>query len=137
VRTRRLQPRHAAYAALLVVVAVCVVMLTQRSATTGTDLDGGTIERLIPTPDAKVLQQDTIGIDLAPGHEGVLSLDGVPIPEDQLLVVPALNQVTFTPGPGKDYEQLPAGEHCLTARYWRSDTGPQQSTLRSWCFTVV
>ena len=134
---RRLQPRHAVYAVLLVVVVACVAVLAQRSASTGVNLDGGTIERLIPTPDAKVLQQETIGIDLAPGYTGVLALDGTPIPEDQLVEVPAINQITFTPGPTQDYEQLPAGQHCLTATYWPSSTGPSDSTTRSWCFTVV
>ena len=110
---------------LLVVVVVCIVVLYQKSTTNATNLANGTIERLIPTPDSKILQQDTIGIDLAPGYEGTLSLNGTPIPDDQLTVVPQLNQVTFTPGPGKEYEQLPSGQNCLVATYWLSSTGPE------------
>jgi hypothetical protein len=125
------------YAVLLVVVAVCVVVLYQKSSTNATNLDGGHIERLIPTPGSKVLQQETIGIDLAPGYEGSLALNGTPIPDDQLTLVPQLNQVLFTPGPGKDHETLPSGQNCLVATYWPATAGRAESTSHSWCFSVV
>ena len=134
---RRLQPRHGVWLLLLAVVAVCIVVLYQKSTTNATNLDGGAIERLIPTPDSKVLQQETIGIDLAPGYEGTLALNGTPIPDDQLVVVPQLNQVTFTPGPGKVYEVLPAQQNCLVATFWLSAEGPGRPNTRSWCFTVL
>ncbi len=133
---RRFRPRHLAYLGLLAVVVVCVIVLVQKSSTNATDLDGGAIERLIPTPGSKIFQQDGIGIDLAPGYEGTLALNGTPLPEDQLLVVPQLNQVTFQPGPGKELEALPPGENCVVATYWESQFGPSESTSRSWCFTV-
>ena len=125
------------YVALLAVVVVCVVILTRHSSTTGVGLDGGAIEQLVPTPDAKILQQDSVGIDLAEGYEARLTINSTYIPDDQLTIVPALNQVTFQPGPGKEFEAFPAGRNCVTANYWRSETGPNQSTNRTWCFTVV
>ncbi|HEY6532828.1 MAG TPA: hypothetical protein VIY72_11020 [Acidimicrobiales bacterium] len=125
------------YALLVGVIVVCVVVLYQKAAENETDLDRGNIEQLLPTRDAKILQQEPIGIDLAPGYEGTLALNGEPLPEDQLGVVPALNRVTFTPGPGKAYEALPAGQNCLKATYWKTETGPSQSTDYTWCFTVL
>ncbi len=135
-RTRRLQPHHVVFTLLLVVVAACVVVLFLKASQDDDGIDNQAIERLIPLRDAKILQQETIGIDLAPGYEGTLALNGTPIPEDQLTVVPQLNQVTFTPGPGKDYEQLPSGQSCLVATYWQSST-PAQTNTQTWCFTVL
>jgi hypothetical protein len=140
-RPRRFQPRHALYIALLGVVAVCIVVLFQKAEENTTDLDRGNIERLIPTPDSKLLQQEPIGIDLAAGYVATFTVTAqgltTPIPDDQLAVIPALNQFTFTPGPGKEFEAWPAGDVCVTVTYWQSETGPSQSTSRPWCFTVV
>jgi hypothetical protein len=135
--SRRFQPRHAGYIALLLVVAVAVFAVYRNSATVATNLDGGKIERLIPTPGSKVLQQETIGIDLAPGYEGSLTLNGTPLPDSEVTFVPQLNQITFKPGPNRIFEQLPPGDNCLIATYWESAFGPSVSTSRSWCFTVV
>lgn len=135
--TRKFQPRHAGYIVLLLIVAVAVVAVYKNSATTATNLDGGKIQRLIPTPGSKILQQDIVGIDLAPGYEGSLTLNGTPLPDDQVTIVPPLNQITFKPGPNKIFEQLPEGENCLVATYWLTATGPSVTTSRSWCFSVV
>lgn len=134
---RRFKPRYIAYLALLVIAAVCTVMVAGLNNTDTSGLDGGRIQRLIPTPGAKILQQDIIGIDMAPGYEASLVLNGIPLPLDQTYTVPQLNQVTFKAGPGKVYETLPAGQNCLTATYWQSAFGPKVSSIRSWCFTVI
>lgn len=124
------------FALLGIVVVVCVVVLFKKAESGSNGLDNAAIDRLIPAPDAKILAQDTIGIDLADGYTATLSLNGTPIPEDQLTLVPQLNQVTFTPGPGKDTQLIPAQKNCLVATYWRLSTGPSQSQSQSWCFTV-
>jgi hypothetical protein len=134
---RRFKPRYIAYLALLTIAAVCIVMVARLSTTDTSGLDGGRIQRLIPTPGAKILQQDIIGIDMAPGYEASLVLNGIPLPLDQTYVVPQINQVTFKAGPGKVYETLPAGQNCLVATYWQTAFGPTVSSQRSWCFTVL
>lgn len=133
---RRLQPHHAVFALLAVVVVVCVVVLFKKAQSGSNGLDNAAIDRLIPAPNAKILAQDTIGIDLADGYTATLALNGTQIPDDQLTVVPQLNQVTFTPGPGKDTQLVAAQQNCLVATYWRLSTGPSQSQTQSWCFTV-
>lgn len=133
----RLRPRHFGYLALLAVVVVSVVVLFRKAEEGSGVLQNSAIERLIPTADAKVLQQDLIGIDLAPGYEGRLALDGVPLPDDEVTVVAPLNQITYRPGPGRTFEALPQGTNCLTATYWMSSKGEQQSSRFTWCFTVV
>ena len=134
---RRFKPRYIAYLALLAIAVVCIVLAARLGTSDTSQNDGGRIQRLIPTPGAKILQQDIIGIDMAPGYEASLALNGIPIPLDQTYTVPQLNQITFKAGPGKVYETLPAGENCLTATYWQSAFGPKVSSVRSWCFTVI
>ncbi|MCE2808302.1 MAG: hypothetical protein LW869_07695, partial [Actinobacteria bacterium] len=111
---RRFKPRYIAYLALLAIAVVCIVLAARLGTSDTSQLDGGRIQRFIPTPGAKILQQDIIGIDMAPGYEASLVLNGIPLPLDQTYTVPQLNQVTFKAGPGKVYETLPAGENCLT-----------------------
>ena len=134
---RRFKPRYIAYLALLAIAVVCIVLAARLGTSDTSQLDGGRIQRFIPTPGAKILQQDIIGIDMAPGYEASLVLNGIPLPLDQTYTVPQLNQVTFKAGPGKVYETLPAGQNCLTATYWQSAFGPKVSSIRSWCFTVI
>jgi hypothetical protein len=134
---RRFKPRYIAYLALLAIAVVCIVLAARLGSSDTSQLDGGRIQRLIPTPGAKILQQDIIGIDMAPGYEASLVLNGIPLPLDQTYTVQQLNQVTFKAGPGKVYDTLPAGQNCLTATYWQSAFGPKVSSIRSWCFTVI
>lgn len=134
---RRFKPRYIAYVGLLAIAGICLVVVARLGTSDTTELDGGRIQRLIPSPGAKILQQDIIGIDMAPGYEASLALDGVPLPLDQTTVVPQTNQVTFRAGPGKVFETLPAGQNCLVATYWQTAFGPSVSSVRSWCFTVV
>lgn len=136
-RPRRFQFRHLVIALLLCVVVGCVYVLFQKSHTNGISLDGGVVERLIPAPGLKVLKQDAIGVDLAPGYEAKLALDGVPIPSYQLTTIPELGQYTLNPVVGSDVEALPTGDHCAEVTYWRTIDGPDQSITRSWCFTVL
>lgn len=136
-RGRRFHPRHLAYALLVVIVLGSVYVLSKKASEGSGTLNNSAIERLIPTSGAKVLQQDIIGIDLAPGYEGTIALNGKPLPLDQVNVVPPLNQITYKPGPDKIYESLPPGENCLTATYWMSSKGPNQATRQTWCFTVI
>ena len=112
-------------------------MLVQKSHQKGITLDGGIVEQFIPAPGLKVLKQDAVGIDLAPGYEAKLALDGVPIPDYQITKVAALGTYTLNPVVGSDFEALPTGDHCATATYWRTIDGPQRATSQTWCFTVL
>ncbi|MEZ5141745.1 MAG: hypothetical protein R2726_04390 [Acidimicrobiales bacterium] len=98
--------------------------------------DDRVVEALIPGNNEKVLQQAEVGIDLQSGWDGSLTIDGTPIPLDQLDKVLPLGRIAFQPGPGKVLEYLPAGQNCVVARFWPQAT-PEQNLSRSWCFTVV
>jgi hypothetical protein len=96
------------------------------------------VEHLVPFNGASILRQQEIGIDLAPGYEGTLVVNGVEIPPDQERIVPEQNQVFFTPGDGKAIEELPGGTTCVVAIAWKSQDGrgPNDQQFR-WCFEVT
>ncbi|MBA2437658.1 MAG: hypothetical protein H0V52_04805 [Acidimicrobiia bacterium] len=100
---------------------------------------GDAVEQLVPPQGSQVLRQSEIGIDLAPEWTGVLQINGVEIPEDQLRRVPAQNQVFFTPGPGREIEELPPGPVNVVALIWRpvaGETREDADTVR-WSFQVA
>jgi hypothetical protein len=134
---RKFQPRWIAYFALVAIAATAFYFAINQTGDPAMNLDSGRIERLIPSPNTKIFQQDEVGIDLAPGYQGDLAVNGIPLPRDQVQATPELNRVGFRPGQGKAFEQWPAGENCVTATYWPSAFGPSQSQTRTWCFTVI
>ncbi len=94
-----------------------------------------TIDSLTPRPGELVRLQDTIGADLRDDLTGVLLLDGVEIPEDQLERVDPLGVVTFRPGPDQDLERFEAGEHSLTVLFWeQGEERPADPDSYSWSF---
>ena len=96
------------------------------------------IEQLIPRKGAQTQRQSELGIDLAPGYEAALIVDGTPIPDDQLRRIPAQNEVFFTPGEGKAIEELDAGQVCVTAVIWKSAVGRGVSDQPfQWCFATT
>lgn len=131
-------------ASVLVTLAVGALVVAYLSTSSGDDdgvvASGGTsafVERLLPGRDTQVVQQGTVGIDLAPGWSGTLVIDGVAIPAADLVVNDALNLVQFTPGPDKVMEALPVGNICAQATVYELSTGPGDSRVVSWCFDVI
>jgi len=98
------------------------------------------VQFLIPGDGSpSVLRQAEIGIDLEPGWVAVLQINGVEIPEDQYRRVDPENQVYFTPGEGREIEQLPPGRVTVTALAWRPVDGETRAQARpiTWSFNVV
>jgi hypothetical protein len=97
------------------------------------------VEHLVPGAGDEVIRQAELGIDLAPGYEGALVLNGVEIPTDELRLVPEQNQVFFTPGEGKVVERLNAGPNCAMAIVWKASAGRGTADDQSftWCFDAL
>ena len=98
------------------------------------------VEFLIPNRGATAVRQAEIGIDLAPGWTGVLIVNGVEIPEDQLRRVAAENQVFFRPAEGQEIEAFAPGRVAVTAIIWRPVDGETRESGRrfvSWEFRVA
>ena len=97
------------------------------------------VEHFVPNEGTETLQQAEIGIDLGPGYEGGLILNGTAIPTDELRIVREQNQVFFAPGPDRTFEVLPSGRNCVTAVVWKSSEGrgtPSELSFQ-WCFDVT
>jgi hypothetical protein len=96
------------------------------------------VENLIPRRNSQVPQQSTVGIDLVTGWTGVLQLNGVEIPQDQLQITPQIGLIEYTPGPGKEVEEFRTGQNCVTAVIWQiSDGRGVDDRNITWCFQVV
>jgi hypothetical protein len=135
------QGRYRLLLAVLVVGAAAALFAGVRATDTG---DGASptseaVEQFIPMAGDEVLRQAELGIDLAPGYDGTLILNGVEIPADDQRRVPEQNQVFFTPGEGKAVERLNAGPNCLSALVWKAADGRGTSRDKSftWCFEAT
>lgn len=105
-----------------------------------------------PAPGTRALRQATVGAELEAGYDGRLTINGVEIPEEQMegAVDPAKtkpkdlkrygirpnnrNRVFFTPGKGKVFEKLPAGEVTVTLRYFKERRSLETALVTSWTF---
>jgi hypothetical protein len=109
--------------------------------------------RVFPGEGAASLRQEPIGAQLADDLTGEIEVDGRPIPVDQTErpvvatagdTAPAarglsgLNQVSFTPGPGKDISSLTPGDHVARILYWKKvgETRDQAQSY-SWTFKAT
>jgi hypothetical protein len=128
-----------------IVLAGCVVLLVwglsqTRSATAPVLYNDPAIVSLEPMPGVLALRQERIGVTLktpftlAQSTTSGMSINGAGIPQDQIEVVPGLNQYFYTPGPGKEVSALPPGRNCVTIVIKRV-TDPTDTGHRfGWCF---
>jgi hypothetical protein len=126
----------------LLVVAAGMLWLSARykGAPELPSLTDSAVEQLVPGRDTTALRQSQIGVDLTPGWDADLRINGVDIPEDEERVVAGLNQVFFTPGKGKIIEQLAPGLVNVTAIIWRpaqGETRDHGSRTVTWSFHVA
>lgn len=103
------------------------------------------VELLYPVCNTLAFQQAQVGVDMAPGYTVDLTINGEPIPLDQVQNRAAENAVEarivpdiflFTPGPGKVFERLRPGPNTATVSYRK--VGANEATRQSftWSFTV-
>jgi hypothetical protein len=134
--------RHRLLIAVLVACAAVAMYLGVRATETGDGEPASAstvVEHFIPGEGDEVIRQAELGVDLAPGYEGTLVINGVEIPTDDLRLVPEQNQVFFTPGEGKAVERLLAGPNCALALVWKSSQGRGTANDLSftWCFEAL
>lgn len=95
------------------------------------------VVQLQPVAGSTVLRQERIYAELQPTYTGVLLIDGVEIPEDQLDHREGLNTVGFTPGPGTETGQLEPGPRCATVVYWPvASTREAGVQSENWCWNA-
>lgn len=133
--------RHPGRVAIVVVALVAVVNLgIVLLATSDTSVDGrpplpSALSSITPERGELVRPQDTITVDLRNDLTGVLVLDGVEIPEDQVSRVDPLGVIEFRPGPGQDLRRFTPGTHSVAVRFWPKDEArPDTPASFSWTF---
>lgn len=92
------------------------------------------IQSVSPQPNDEVLRQADITVDLAVGYTAELTINGIPIPEEELFRVPALNQLTYEPGSLKTIQTLLPDRNCATVTYWLIAGSQADANSYDWCF---
>lgn len=120
-----------------IVVVACLFAISQINETNAVDTGNGAIEKLVPAPATQILSQAEVGVDLAPGYTAELSLNGIPIADDEVKRVDATNSVLFLPGPGKSVQEFTPGTNTITVRYWRIADGEGTAQSSTWVFEAL
>ncbi len=118
-------------------VAAMYVAFTEHDESPNPRLRPQAIRAESPLPASLQLRQTEIFVELTPQFTGALTINGIPVPDDQLDVIEGLNRYAFTPGEGKEIEALPPGRACAEVDYMPVE-GAEASSGGSyrWCFTV-
>jgi hypothetical protein len=142
--------------------AVAILVLTVQG---GEDADGGgtgcsnpAVVGWDPCPGARILRQAQVGVELKPGFDGRISINGVEVPETQMqgAIVPGSpafeelspeerrlgprpntkNIVKFQPGEGKVVERF-SGQVRIGIRYWEEAEGEDAAQALSYTVFVT
>jgi hypothetical protein len=120
---------------LLVVANLGVLLLSQSDTTRDVIRFPSAIDEVSPRPGELIRPEDTITADLSNQLIGVLVIDRVEIPEDQLDRVVPLGQVSFRPGPTKELTRFDPGAHTAAIFYWpQGKPRPAKPSAYSWSF---
>ena len=96
------------------------------------------VEQVKPGPGSIASPQDDIEVRLQNGLTGVLVIDGLRIPEDQLEIDDATSRIVFRPGEGKEFETFEAGDHQASVLYWKqTKSEPARPDSFTWSFRVA
>lgn len=119
------------------------------------DLDRNVIISLTPNENAQALRQTQVGADLAVGYDGRLTINGIEIPEGDMVgardpskVDPAdlrqyglrpnaRNQVYFKPGPGKVIDAFEPGTVDIVLRYFKDGEPAEGTGTVTWSIKVI
>jgi hypothetical protein len=94
------------------------------------------IESISPERGELTSLVDTVSVNLRDDMSGVLVVDGVEIPEDQLERVVELGEISFRPGPDKVISKLRTGINTVVVKYWsrRLTDRPANPPSFGWSF---
>ncbi len=97
------------------------------------------IEQVTPPAASEAVPGQTpVIVDLAFGFSMELSIDGVRVPQEQIVEVDSLGQFTFSPGPGKFTERFTNGKHIAQIVYWpKVGSRTTDASVYQWQFNVV
>jgi hypothetical protein len=122
---------------VLVLLNLVVIMLANTDTTEkGLKPLPNEIQSISPERGELTTLVDTITVDLRDDMTGVLVVDGVEIPEDQLERVVGIQEVSFRPGPNKEISKFRAGDNTVEVLYWpgRLQDRPDKPYRFGWTF---
>jgi hypothetical protein len=93
------------------------------------------VEQVSPAPDATVLRQASIVVDMVSGYAVSISVDGIDIPPSELTASEALGRYEWEPGPGKAFDTWSPGRHEVIVS-WDTITGLPDLGSFTWGFRV-
>lgn len=131
-----------ALAAMVLTAAAIGLGYTVSWANTGAEGDTGglpdSVIRVTPPPGASVPRQSSISIQVEEAHDAFFVVDGVALrdPEDGIHKDLGTGVITFQPGPGAAFEELPQQNLCVYATVWDQREGLNTAATFPWCFTV-
>ena len=94
------------------------------------------VRTVSPEPASLQLRQTEIFVELEPAYRGALSVNGTVIPDDQLDVIDGLNRYSFTPGEGREIDELPPGRTCAEVSFQLVTDPDAEPGRYRWCFNV-
>lgn len=127
-----LTPRRLVTAAVLLLAAVVIVVGFQRTDTTNSVSCGqpsGPIVKLLPCPGSSVPNQVQVGAQMSQGWQVDLSVDGVPVPKDQL--TNEGSSFYFQANP-----PLRPGNHSAAITYYQDAADASSGTTYAWSFAT-
>ncbi|MCU1458831.1 MAG: hypothetical protein JWL73_2923 [Actinomycetia bacterium] len=143
IRQRRKLAHPWRWAITLITALLCVNLLVYVGVSARTNEDNSTeqskpseVQSVLPAPGDLERVQVTVSVDLRDDLTGSLVIDGTNIPDDQVDRVPALGQLSFRPGPGKEFERLEPGSHTVTVNYHLQQSANRDRGTYSWSFTT-
>lgn len=93
------------------------------------------LERVEPIDGSLNFGQPRVVVDLESGYRAQLTIDDVPVPEDQIIWTEATGLHVFEPGPAKAVEAWSPGFHVVTAE-WDRVRGLPDPGMFTWTFRV-
>ncbi|MGN6692582.1 MAG: hypothetical protein ACTHN0_00245 [Aquihabitans sp.] len=140
---------------MLVAIGSAAWLIGSTESNPNNDLDKSVVISLTPNEGGQAPIQTEVGAGLAVGYDGRLTINGIEIPEDQMVgardpskVTPEdlrknglrpnnRNQVFFKPGPGKVIEKFEPGTIDVTLRYFKDGQPSEGVGTVSWSFKVI
>ncbi len=128
--------RYALIYSALGLTFVAVVALAIAFSSTGRSGSlPGPLESIEPEPNATALRQATIVVDMDVGYRLDITVDGVPIPSNEVAFVESLGRYEWGPSPGKMFERWTPGEHEVRIT-WDTLFGLPDQGSYSWSFRI-
>ena len=137
-RAERLLTRRRVVSSLLLAVAFAGIYtaFVMHDDTPNPKLRPAAVTAVSPEPASLQLRQTEIFVELATTYRGALSVNGIPIPDDQLDVIDGLNRYSYTPGAGKEIDELPPGRTCAEVSFRQVTNESAEPGVYRWCFNV-